>query len=418
VVSGKGKEGSGKGRERREKPAARSRPFKVALFPFATNAVGRIPALLMHVTRLFLLNALEKAAGLTALDLTPPPRDGEILSLTSTLNEDEVRETAQRLGADASIWGDVQFGPPGEVQIEEMAVNATFMLSAPRSAPETRGFRFDALRCDTGSLTVQVEVPALEDLVEEIVLAVADFLELDRDTLSLGRIGEGLTYSDRALTYFIYALRITPHRDAKLKLYRKAILADPHFALAHINAAQLLLGEGKCGEAMRLLLAAETHLKGSEAEPDILNLLGVSAMHMGMWEEAVKVWRRALSINPRHNETLCNLASAYAMRDMDDEAERLYARALQPGEEYPLACFSLGRLLAREGRFEEARKLMGRYIDLCPGDPWAYYILGTCLAGLGNENEARFALAKATQLDPDGEAGVLARRELEQLKGG
>jgi len=60
---------------------------------------------------------------------------------------------------------------------------------------------------------------------------------------------------------------------------------------------------------------------------------------------------------------------------------------------------------------------MRRYIELCPGDPWAYYILGASLLHQGKEAEAEFALAKATQLDPDGEAGTLARREMQELKG-
>ena len=59
---------------------------------------------------------------------------------------------------------------------------------------------------------------------------------------------------------------------------------------------------------------------------------------------------------------------------------------------------------------------MRRYIGLTPGDPWAYNILGTCLVQLGKMNEAEFELAKAVQLDPDGEAGALARQELQQLK--
>lgn len=411
----KGWSGGKKG-EMHDNGSLNRRPLRVALFPFSSNAVGRVPAIFVHMLRLFLLNAMEKAVGLTVFDLTPPAKEGEVVLLTGGLREEEVRDAARRLGVHAAVWGDVRFGPPGKPLIEELAVDMYVLLCEREASPMKESFRFDALRGDIAAFTAQVDVPALEDMVEEMVTALAGFLGQRREDLRPNRIGEGLTHSDRALTYFIYALRITPHRKAKLNLYRKAVSADPRFALAHVNIAQLLLGEGRYGEAMRALLGAETYLKGSEAEPDILNLLGVSAMHLGMWEEAVKVWRRALSINPQHEETLCNLASAYAMRGMNEEAEKLYQRALRPGAEYPLACFSLGRMLAREGRYEEARALMDRYIGLRPGDPWAYYILGICLAGMGSEEEARFALAKAVQLDPDGEAGVLARRELQELK--
>ena len=102
--------------------------------------------------------------------------------------------------------------------------------------------------------------------------------------------------------------------------------------------------------------------------------------------------------------------------EMQDEAEEYYQRALTSRADYPLAWFSLGRLQAREEKYEEAEGSMRRYIELCPGDPWAYYILGTSLANLGKDDEAEFILAKASQLDPDGEAGALARLELQGLK--
>jgi tetratricopeptide (TPR) repeat protein len=105
------------------------------------------------------------------------------------------------------------------------------------------------------------------------------------------------------------------------------------------------------------------------------------------------------------------------MRDMIDEAEGYYRQAIASDDRYPLAWFSLGRIMAKGGRYEGAEEAMRHYIELCPGDPWAYNILGTCLAKLGKDDEAEFELSKAVQLDPDGEAGALARGELQQLRG-
>lgn len=391
--------------------------MKVALFQFATNAVGKVPAVFENMLALYLVNALEKAANLKVMDLTPPPREGEIISLTQVLTEREVRKAVENVGADCAIWGSLGFKPEGQPFISELEVT---MLAARKDLETTvssRRFSFDALRGDVRSANLNVEIAALVDLVEEMTMAVVDTLGLDVGQLDLGRIGEGLTFSDRAMVYFIYALRIATDPESKLRLYLKAISTDPYFALAYTNAAQLLIGIERYGEAMRLLLRAQTHLKGSDLEPVVLNLLGVAALHLGMWDDAVKVWRRSLELRPDYVEVLCNLASAHAMRDMEDKAEGYYRQALSFREDYPLAWFSLGRLLDKEERFEEAGMSMRRYIELYPGDPWAYYILGTCLAKVGKTDEAEFALAKATQLDPGGEAGTLARAELMQLKG-
>ena len=390
--------------------------MKVALFQFATNAVGKVPAVFENMLALYLMNALERAADLKVEDLAPPPMDGEVLSLTKVLTEAEVMKAAERMGAGMSVWGSLSFGPGGAPVIDDLEVNL-LMSGGDSDAPViSRRFSFDALRGDVKSAEMSVEMTALEDLVEEMLLAVVDVLGYDAAKIDLARIGEGLTYSDRAMVYFVYARRITLDPESKLRLYLKAISADPYFALAYINAAQLLIGEERYGEAMNLLLRAQGNLKGSNLEPDILNLLGVATLHLGMWDEAVNVWERALESRPDYVEVLCNLAAAHSMRDLLDEAEGYYRSALSFDEEYPLAWFSLGRLLAKESRYEEAEESMRRYIDLTPGDPWAYNILGTCLVQLGKENEAEFELAKAVQLDPDGEAGALARQELQRLK--
>ncbi|MDI6874182.1 MAG: tetratricopeptide repeat protein [Actinomycetota bacterium] len=387
--------------------------MKVALFQFAVNAAGKIPAVMENLLGVFLINALNKAANLEVIDLTPPPREGEILSLAGLPEVDEIREAAEKVGARWALWGSLRFGPPDSPLVREMAVELRVGCVEGDHAPARLDFQFRGLQGDVRTAHLSVDVGALEDLVEEMTLALADEMDLDRDSLRLSRIGEGLSLSDRAMVYFVYALRILSDPEAKLKLYRKAVSADPSFAQAYINAGQLLLGLGRYGEAMRLLLRAESRLKGSEAEPDVLNLLGVSAINMGMWEEAVGIWRRSLELRPRSVETLCNLAQALAMRGMNREAEEHYRRALDADPESPLPWLSLGRLLVQEGNHQEAEKAVRRYIELCPGDPWAYYLLGVCQMEAGNREEARFSLAKALQLDPKGRVGELARRRLE-----
>ncbi|MGQ9474755.1 MAG: tetratricopeptide repeat protein [Actinomycetota bacterium] len=388
--------------------------MKVALFQFAVNAAGKIPAVMENLLGVFLVNALNRAAGLEVVDLTPPPREGEVLCLAGLPGEDQVREAAERAGARWALWGSLRFGPPDSPLVREMDVEMLVGGVKEDRPPSRFAFQFRGLRGDVRTAHLGVDVGALEDLVEEMILALAGEMGLEREGLQLSRIGEGLSLSDRAMVYFVYALRILSDPEAKLKLYRKALSADPFFAQAYINAGQLLLGLGRYGEAMRLLLRAESRLKGSKAEPDVLNLLGVSAINLGMWEEAVRIWKRSLEMRPESVETLCNLAQALSMRGMNREAEEHYRRALDADPRSPLPWLSLGKLLVQEGDHREAERAVRRYIELCPGDPWAYYLLGVCQAEAGNREEARFSLAKAVQLDPRGRVGELARRKLEE----
>ncbi len=388
--------------------------MKVALYQFATNAVGKVPAVFESMLLIYFVNGMERSMRLEVIDVNPPPGGGEIISLTQVLEENEVKEATARVGADFAVWGSLTFEPEGKKTITGCRIQ--MFLSDLGKSHAAYKFSFDGLKGDVQSANLNVDMPALEDTIEEMLLSISDFLGLNPEELDYKRIGEGLTHSDKAMVYFVYALRIAEDPESKLRLYLKAIANDPYFASAYINCAQLLLGESRYGEAMRMLLRSESNLKGSPLEADILNLLGVATMNMGMWDEAVGVWERALQAREDYVEVLCNLGAAYSMQDLTGEAEAYYRKAISFRGDYPLAWFSLGRLLADEARYDEVEGIMKRYIELCPGDPWAYYILGSCLGIIGKPDEAEFALAKATQLDPCGEAGNMARAELKQLK--
>ncbi len=390
--------------------------IKVALFQFATNAPGKAAALFENMLTVFLANALEKGAGMQVLDFTTPMRGGEMLSLARAFTEEEIREASRRAGADISVWGSLAFAPHGVSLAEGVEISMKTLCDKGARAAHGRAFSLP-LRADADRGTLELDMGALAGLAREMMTAVAEAAGIERGRLRPERAVEGLSLSQRALGCFVYALRMAKDPEVKLSLFLRAASADPAFTLAYINAAQLHLAEGRYGEAMRLLLRADSSLGEGRHDPYVLNLLGVTTMHLGMWDDAVRVWRRALGIDPEHVETMCNLAAAYAMREMAEEAEGLYARVLSLREDYPLAWFSLGRLRVRRGAYEEAEGSLRRYMQLCPGDPWGYYLLGMSLLGQGKGDEAEFSLGKAAQLDLHGEAGTLARRELEELKG-
>lgn len=392
------------------------REFSLGLFQFATNAVGRISSAFEQLLFLFLTNALARGAGIPVVDLTPSPREGEVISLTRPHRPEEVREAAREAGVDYCLWGSLEFGPHGSPWIREVEVTVNLTHRDEGAAVSTRSFPFDGLRAEARSSHMTVDVPALEDLVEDIMGFVARSLGVEK--ADPARIGEGLSLSDRALVYFVYALRMATDRQSKKRLYLKALAADPRFALAYVNLAQLLIGEASYGEAVRLLLKARARLKGDPLEPDVLNLLGVALLHLGMYRDAVNVWRKALSLRRDNLEVLCNLASAYLMKERWSDAEELYREALRIDDRYPLAWLCLGRLMVKKGDFAEAERALNRYIQLCPGDPWAYFLMGSSLASQERLGEAEFFLGKAIQLDPHGQAGASARRELQRIREG
>ncbi len=148
-------------------------------------------------------------------------------------------------------------------------------------------------------------------------------------------------------------------------LEAKAQRGDPE-ALALLHFLRLL--RGKVYEEARAyaqgfeepwrsrLLAGLRFLEeGPEALEDPLFaaeravVLGVKAVRAGKREEAERLFREALALDPKHHRALVNLANLHLERGALEEAERLYGEALRLAPEDPLVHENLAALYKRKG---------------------------------------------------------------------
>ncbi len=387
----------------------------VLLMQFSSNAVGRLPSLFEHSLVLWIRSAFERVLGIDCVDLYPELKGEEVLTLTRPLGREEVRECAQSLGADYYIWGSLEFLPHGARDIEEVSIELNFGSREDADLEERRRFSFNGINISLPK-GEEIDVAALGDLVEDIIAISAEIFAWPLEESELARVAEGMTFHPRALTYFVYARRLTNAVDMKLSYYLKAIAADPFFTVAYLNAARLLIMNEDYKGAMRILLRGYKNLRRTEDEADILNLIALCTLHLGDAQKAIEFWTDVVALKPGRAEPYYNIGTAYhSMGDLE-RAERFYRQAIDIDGTYPLTWFGLGRLLAQQGKFEEACKNLKTYNKLMPGDPWAYSIMGHCLLEMGREEEAEFSLKKAVQLDSEGEAGLMARDDLKRIK--
>ncbi len=387
----------------------------VLLMQFSSNAVGRLPALFEHSLVLWVRSAFERVLGVDCVDLYPELRGEEILTLTRSLTKEEVRGCAENLGADYYIWGSLEFLPYGAKEIEEVYVELNFCSQKDPDLEEKRNFSFDGINTALPK-GGEIDVAALGDLVGDIVAAAAEIFGWPLEESDLARVAEGMTFHPRALMYFVYARRLTSASDLKLNYYLKAVAADPFFTIAYLNAARLLITHEDYKGAMRVLLRGYKNLKGTGDEADMLNLIALCTLHLGDPHKAIELWMDVVALSPGRAEPYYNIGTAYHSMGDQERAERFYRQALDIDGTYPLTWFGLGRLLAQQGKFEEACRNLNTYNRLMPGDPWAYSIMGRCLLEMGKEEEAEFSLKKAIQLDSEGEAGMMARDDLNRIR--
>ncbi len=118
------------------------------------------------------------------------------------------------------------------------------------------------------------------------------------------------------------------------------------------------------------------------------------------YENAIRMYRKALEINPRNTRVSAVLGDALVRLGRVDEAKVHFTRALELQPDDPFALEGLGTILAGQGRAEEAVKLFGQALQVDPELTSVHFRLGVLLLDLGRVDEARVRLTEAVRLDP------------------
>jgi tetratricopeptide (TPR) repeat protein len=123
-------------------------------------------------------------------------------------------------------------------------------------------------------------------------------------------------------------------------------------------------------------------------------------------------------LNPDSAASYANLGFLSAERGQHEEAERLLRRALALDPENLPATYDLGRLLVRLKRYSDALPLLERGARLAGQDPGVHYQLFLAYSRLGRRGEADRELAKFKELEEArkaGEAGAPAAQTKDEL---
>ena len=121
----------------------------------------------------------------------------------------------------------------------------------------------------------------------------------------------------------------------------------------------------------------------------------------GLVDQALRVARNGLAVEPQNQTRLCEVAaaSAYALGD-HAQAERYWTQAISRGPASADTHYNLGILLASTGRDAEAEPCFRRATELNPASANAHFCLGRCLAAANRLDEAERSIRRALNLDP------------------
>jgi tetratricopeptide (TPR) repeat protein len=130
------------------------------------------------------------------------------------------------------------------------------------------------------------------------------------------------------------------------------------------------------------------------------NYKGASFVSLGLYEEAMSCFDRALKIDPGRSVFWSNKGKALVNLDRIEEAIRCYDKALELDPQDANAWIGKGGSLHRLERFEEAIHCYDKIIDLNARDAVAWYGKGLSLGCLCRFDEAIRCYDKALELDP------------------
>lgn len=155
-----------------------------------------------------------------------------------------------------------------------------------------------------------------------------------------------------------------------LASFQEAVRLDPTSPVYHNTVGVVFLHYlGKPADAQAEFRKA-IELDASYAEA--YTNLGVTLAQEGKWDEAVVVYRKAISLPtyPTPEVAYANLGWAYLNLEKPREAEESYRAAIQLQPKFPQAYYFLGIVLERQGRREEAKAAFRAARDLDPGSPF------------------------------------------------
>ena len=163
------------------------------------------------------------------------------------------------------------------------------------------------------------------------------------------------------------------------------------------NQALTAHQEGKLEEAERLYREI---LKVQPEHLDTNNNLAVILEHHNKLEEAEKYYRKAIELNPKIAESYNNLGATLGQLNRLIEAEASCKRAIELKPDYAMAYNNLGKILYKFNRFEEAEISYRRAVELKPNFADAYNNWGVSLFEYGKLKEAAEKYSKALIIEP------------------
>ncbi len=150
--------------------------------------------------------------------------------------------------------------------------------------------------------------------------------------------------------------------------------------------------------------ALEAYNKAVSIKPDYADAyinIGNVFQEQGQLEEAIEAYNKALAINPNYAEAYINMGIALKDQGKLNEALEAYKKAVSIKPDYADTHFNIGVTLQEQGKLEEAVEAYNKPISIKPDYARAHFNIGVTLQEQGKLEEAVEAYNKTISIKPD-----------------
>jgi tetratricopeptide (TPR) repeat protein len=251
----------------------------------------------------------------------------------------------------------------------------------------------------------QVTSPAKNfSLIKDAAESIASG-KLDRAESELQAVLQTAPDEVRALN-LLGIVRAQQHHELEAeRLFKRAVELKPGFASAHVSLGMLYVQLSKPDEAVLQLQEALRLDSGrTDALAALLNLWrdqARTAVQQGDPEKALALLIGARKADPTDADVQYDLGMVALRMSLFPDAVKAFQQTLELRKDDGNVLYGLGRAQMALTQYEEARQSFDRYLQLHPEDASGHYALGMILHALQRSNEARSQFEKSVQLQAE-----------------
>ncbi len=186
------------------------------------------------------------------------------------------------------------------------------------------------------------------------------------------------------------------NRDMAMEFLKKAYDANPDSSKVNYAIAYAYMENND-------IESAESYLKRAisfQENPKAYFLYGELMEHKDLYDEALKLYKRAVELEPENNLYRVRLGYIYKIKNMPEDAEKEWQKAIRLNPSNVDAYVNLGSLYYEKGLIKKAYSYYIKALEIKPDSVDALIGAGNAVDEMGNHPLAIEYYERALKIDP------------------